>query len=394
MWKRDIPLLFQLPNAWLVAVLSEWLDMPSIGRLDVAVSSKKHRPQFLNSLQCMRSTSAELFSKGPGQDIQLREAGQWMGPWLRWLSIRQIHVESIVLCGNEMRSDFIIPSMRRVQAKKYFLNADLQFLIRNCPSLQSLSIETMTHDEDTIEVPVDIDLELLSGLCQSLEEFSYYRFAYLQTYREHDQEYYRRTAAALVNMLRQCTRLRKVSLTGDTLQLVNLVELHQHGHLFHEVELKQYDRVFPYGQATANFFVCCSNLRKLRYQGDNNDQDSLVLTAIHRSCLVLEALHLSLLKSHVVVPSIFTLIGHNCKQLRSLVLFRCELSASALRGISEVVALTELSLTNCEGLTDAGVAGLAAMKLTKLVCKNERTFHWTAECLSTFVGSNLSHTLV
>ena len=343
----------------------------------------------------MRSTSAEFFSVFPAQNIQLRKAGRWMGSWWRWLSIRQIHVESIVLCRNEVRPGFMIPSMRRVQAKRFFLNADLQFLIRNCPALQSLGIEVVAaRDENNLFVPIDIDLELLNGFCQSLEEFSYYRFAYLQTDYVNDQEFYRRTAAALVSMLRQCTCLRKVSLTGDSLQAVNLEELHPYGHLFYELEFRTHGRISAYGQPIANLFVRCNNLRELIYYGDNNDQDSLVLTAIHQSCLDLEALQLSLLQKQVLVPSVFTLVSHNCKQLHSLVLFRCELSASTLRSISEMETLKELSLQNCDGLTDAGVARLAVMNLTKLVCKNEHTFHWTAECLSTFVGSNLSQTLV
>ena len=94
----NIPFSFRLPSAWLVAVLSEWLDMPSIGMLDTAMTSKTHRSQFLNCLQNMRSTTIDSFSGGGSR----YRGGKWTGRWWRWLSVRQVHVESIVLHGKEV----------------------------------------------------------------------------------------------------------------------------------------------------------------------------------------------------------------------------------------------------------------------------------------------------
>jgi hypothetical protein len=51
--------LFHLPSAWFIAFISEWLDLPSVGMLDTAISAKKHRSQFLNSLQSMQSISVD-----------------------------------------------------------------------------------------------------------------------------------------------------------------------------------------------------------------------------------------------------------------------------------------------------------------------------------------------
>lgn len=78
----DIPLLFQLPNAWLIALLSEWLDLPSIGKLDMAISSKNYRPQFLLTLHSMRSTSVDSFSSNRGGRGFLdltSDNGEWTG---------------------------------------------------------------------------------------------------------------------------------------------------------------------------------------------------------------------------------------------------------------------------------------------------------------------------
>ena len=338
----------------------------------------------------MRSTSAELFSKGPAHDIQRRK-----GPWWRWLSIRRIHVESIVLCGNEVRPGFMIPSMRRVHAKNFSSNADLQYLVRNCPSLQCLSIETMHHDARIMGAPVEIDLEVLSDLRLSLEEFSYDRSTFFELYEDDDQEYYQRTASALVNMLRECTRLRKVSLLRDSLHSVDLEELHPYGNLFHELSFEYEGRTNGYGQAIANLFVFCSTLRKVHYQGSDGVQDSLVVTAIHQ-CPMLEELHLSFLQKQVLDVDGFINVSRNCRNVHTLEMFGCCLSTAALRNIAVMHALKELTLTNCEELIDTDLAELAVAKLSKLVIANiaNYSFELTASSLAVLVGSGLSQTLV
>ena len=111
----DIPMCFKLPRAWLVMVLSEWLDLPSIGMLDTAVSSKKHRPQFLRDLSSVRSTSIDRFSCAFRGDPSCSKARRLMEHWWRWLSVRQIHVENIDFYGRDVRFDLAIPSIRRVK---------------------------------------------------------------------------------------------------------------------------------------------------------------------------------------------------------------------------------------------------------------------------------------
>ena len=160
--------MFQLPSAWFVAVLSEWLDTPSIGVLDTAISSKMHRPQFLVNLQNMRSTSIDSFS----DDRSHMLARGWTGRWWRWLSIRQIYVERIVLRGNTVGSDLVIPSMQKAVAES-FGDDDLQCLIHNCPSLRSLSLTSATDS-----VVSQTGIRNMINWCQSLEEFSFNRFMY------------------------------------------------------------------------------------------------------------------------------------------------------------------------------------------------------------------------
>ena len=129
-----VPLLFQVPHAWLVALMSEWLDMPTIGMLDTAICSRKYRPQLLRSLQSMRSTSVDSFSVNRGTGFLGWKTFEWTEYWWQWLSLRRIYVERIVLRRNEVRLDLVIPSMR-IASCEYFEDEDLQYLVRNCPSL-------------------------------------------------------------------------------------------------------------------------------------------------------------------------------------------------------------------------------------------------------------------
>jgi hypothetical protein len=393
-----IPFLFQLPSAWLVAVLSEWLDMPSIGMLDTAISSKKHRSQFLNCLQNMRSTTIDRFSDHRGEGF-LDNGHGWTGCWWRWLSVRQIYVESIVLRGKEVRADLVVPSMRNVKIK-YCEDEDLQYLVRNCPALRCLGIETSVVARRYQPVS-EIGLEVLTNLHQSLEEFSYAR--HVGGRLDQDQEYQvQSAAAALIDMLRQTSNLHKVSLTGTALRSVNLEELLPYGHLFQELEFEGGCQTIAYVQHISNLLAYCSNLTKLHYMGSEDDElddemDSLFLTAIHQSCPLLEELELMhFLFNQQDLPAgsgVFALINRNCRHLRRLTLNRCELSASILRSIAELEALKELDLTECEGLTDAGLAALATMKLVGLSIFVFQSDDSQLSSLQSFVGSNISQTL-
>ena len=71
-----------------------------IGTLDASVTSKLHRPQFLQSLQNMRSTSVSKYG--------FSKSCYW-----QWLSVRKVYVESATLLrGGVVRSDSVISSMQ------------------------------------------------------------------------------------------------------------------------------------------------------------------------------------------------------------------------------------------------------------------------------------------
>jgi hypothetical protein len=396
-----VSLLFQLPSAWFVAILSEWLDMPSVGMLDTAMSSKTHRSQFLNSLQNMRSTSIDRFSDGRDGICFRRDGngGKWTGCWWRWLSIRGIYVERIVLRGNAVRSVLVIPSMQKVVAL-VLKDDDLEYLVRNCPSLRSIKLSSVFSRE------THVGLRILTKLHQSLEEFSLYRFSNIHQ----PEEYYTETAAALIDVFRQCSRLHKVSLTDDALHSVNVEELIPHGHLFHQLEFRDEGRTAADTRAISKLLVNCCNLRKLRYhQISIEEQDSLFHTTARQSCPLLEELEIlstSFNRQQQIGGAgvgMFTFIHRNCGHLRKLTMSNCEVTTSILRSIAGMESLKELTLGQCEGLTDADMAVLATMKLVNLRISEEAyqresdvdidVGELTGASLQSFVGSDISQTL-
>jgi hypothetical protein len=111
------------------------LDMPTIGKLDTAMASKKYRPQFLISLQSMRSTAVDSFSDKYGSGFASHGTNQWSRWWWRYLSVRQVHVECVTLYGSNVHLGFVIPSMRTVKVEGGGTDVGIVCLVGNCSAL-------------------------------------------------------------------------------------------------------------------------------------------------------------------------------------------------------------------------------------------------------------------
>ena len=213
---------------------------------------------------------------------------------------------------------------------------------------------------ETGERLTETAFEAIAFSCKDLEEFSYADF------RGADVVGFVReaTAAALVDMIRRCSKLKKVSLTGDTLCGMKLEDLLPFGHLFHELHFQDYSNDPATGQTISNLLCRYGNLRKFDYCGgvDTKERDRLVLTALCQSCPLLEELRL------------------------------VDTSLDAFDKIAGMESLRDLDLDHCHGLTDAGMAALAVLRLTNLL-KWEGRGNLTEVALQSFVGANISHTL-
>jgi hypothetical protein len=393
------PRLFQLPSSWFVAFLSEWLDMPSIGKLDTAICSKKHRSQFLNYLQTMRSTIVDdLPADSPHLGFFRDQTQEFVKSWWRWLSVRQIYIENIFICGKDVRFDLAIPSMRKVVAD-LFEDHDLRYLVRNCPSLRSLSLATYPHVASHRKLVTGAGLKLLQNLRETLQEFSFNIDTSFQV--PPYKSYYEGTAEALIDIFCQCPHLQKVSLTGEALFNVNLDQLCLFGNIFHELEIQKEDsrmsdrqKAIADGRAVSDLLISCANLKKLRYARFTGEQDYVVITP--RSCPWLEDLELNWISiyGHADISNapLLDMFCTHCTNLRRLKLEFCRQFSPSLRRIARLEGLKELTFYQCGGLQDADMDVVATIKLAKLSI-SAGAAGWTLAFLRSFVGSNMSQTL-
>jgi hypothetical protein len=348
----------------------------------------------------MRSTSVDSFSDDHGSGFVGFDTNKWSGWWWRWLSIRQVYVECATLHQSKIRVGLVIPSMLKVKVEAGGTDAGILCLVGNCPALRSLTIKRYGVHKPG-EHLTETAFEAVGFYCKDdLEEFSYL------DYRGYDVddgvllEHYKETAAAVVDMLRRCSKLKKVSLTGDTLCSMKLEDLLPFGHLFHELQIDVGVEIgIPAtSQAVSNLLSRCGNLRKIYYTGDEGDEekDRLALTALCQSCPLLEEVTLAEVS---LVTLDAALAGFCSMRIRKLALIECDLSASSLRTMSGMESLQDLELNNCRGLTDAGIAALAVLKLTKLIIWErggdnlEAGNEMTEAAFESFAGANISHTL-
>ena len=392
-----MPLLFSVPQPWFVAFLSEWLDAISLGRIDIAISSRRFRPQFLQCLQEMRSTTVVDIGKGYltlkeilGFDVPMGPC-EWSGWWWQWLSLRRIYVERIELTGrayNTIWSKAIdsnklleLPSLRQIKIGG--CDVDLGYLVRVSPNIQSLNMDSSTSDEQlstpdsNITWVSDIGLQCIANAYQhSLKSFTYTRrvwcsYGPASEFSEGCLDYFMRTGRALIDLLRQCSHLQRVKLTGDTLRGIELNELFVFGHLFQELRFEGHDetRLGPSAQVIVTLLMKCVNLKKLMYSGSTMSimNQRSILTTIAQSCLLLEELQLSSMADSIVFDTTFPQLCQNLKHISKLNLSSCEFTDAIFLSISGMEQLNDLELYNCEGLTDLGISYLARLKLINLV---------------------------
>jgi hypothetical protein len=366
-------MIFRLPNSLFIAFISEWLDMPSIGKLDTAVSSKNHRSQFLNSLQSMQSSTVDSFSENRGRGCIGFGTHQWTALWWRWMSIRQLNVQCANIYGNSVGADvLLLPSMRRVKIEQCN-NTSLACVAASCPVLQSLTITCsgMGYNAGN-EFLTNPAHGAVATLCE-LEEFFFGSWA-----GSRSGESFEGTAAALAAMFRQCPKLKKVSLAGDAVLCMDLQWFHAFGHLFHALRVSQY-LVRSRGHSIWNLLRHCNNLKVFHYHsqcdigGGGTEEfeeaevarDRLVLSTLCQSCPLLEELKVTGLL-HLAADELLAALPRHCKHLRVLKLVSSRPSQSALRAVAGLESLKELTLESCYDLVGGDLAPFAAAKLTKL----------------------------
>jgi hypothetical protein len=359
--------------------------MPTIGKLDSAISVNQYRPQFLNGLQNMLSTSVDTFSGN------LHATSEWTGLWWRWLSIRRVYVERVTLIGSNVDTALAVPSIRELTVEEC-TNSILLHLVDSCPVLRSLTLRWYYLKANEPHMTDSVFEKLVD-----LEEFNYDRRVF--SYNVDSavmEEFYDQSAAALVQMLHRCAKLKKVSLNGNTLWGMKLDELQPFGHLFYRLQFLGELSISspPTGQAVSDLLTRCVNLREICYSGGMSEaadeRSRLAMTALYQSCPLLEVVELKSFLSTSTLNAVISGLSRNCSLIHKLKLYNCKLSDSSLRDIAGMEALKDMSMFYCSGVMDAGMAVLATTRLTIL---SVHSHSLTAACLQSFVGSNISHTL-
>ena len=357
-------LLFRLPKALFVRFLSEWLDIHDVGKLDSAMTTKKHRPEFLQCLKEMKNSTVpvsypslyerENFDKSvrfPTNIGKSLSVGDVITPissqpmpelkqskeaaLLIWISKREIYVETLSLpsSGKEIIESLHLPSVHKlsVDCPGYSQPSWQRYIPRLCPSLEELSVGydgLSLYSRAVME-----DLLFVCSQCLQLKNVSIESLSFGRDWRD-----------------------RKDDL---------LVGFQEFGHLIVEIGKIDGSDNNVTTQGVLNFLKRCPRLKKLDYY-DFEDGEKLLMCA--QSCPLLEEISCDRLSKPAVLE-----VSRNCKQLRKVEFWRfdaewVELPATTIGALKQIDTLEELSLTGC-GLTNeklAVISGFRHLKHLKL----------------------------
>ena len=434
--------LFLLPRGYLVTILSEWLDIVDVARLDTAVTNHSYRLQFLDDLVTMRSTTVDghLFDGGFRDQFlnpikrrrSLPRAGAvrfgegifgdkgWADriksvDQLLWLFRRRIHVE-------EMELAFIDPSIigqlrfsslhkLRVDTATGCGAVEMSVieLIKSSPGLTKfivigyLDLSSYVGD-DVKRVGGSVKgfgmlLRSLAQYCPLLEDFTL----------DSPFEYH---VDDLLYLFRHAKALRDVSFTAGVFRSmhgdldddgnddgcdVNLFA--EFGHLF--TSIITCGDEYPHAKAIVprkrfcKFISACSRLKQLKYR--ELDSDGKCLEQVAKSCPLIEEITTNSCSDLALQQ-----LSRKCKKLRSLLIQPDEaldpINPRSLEMLNQIDALQELVLPAC-CLFDSHIAAISSISLKKLTLLPYVKYDYYDDELVTglgfesFVGAPISRSL-
>ena len=316
----DELLLFRLPKSLLVRFLSEWLDIHDVGMLDSAMTNKKHRSEFLQYLKEMRNQTVPVSFDGSREHDT---------NFLRWISLRKIHVTTLSLTSFHENKDFI-KSLHLPSLLKLVVGSPLPLF--PCPPW----------------------LRHIPQLFPSLEELSIGEVG-TRTIMED-----------LIFVLSQCLELKSVSIDSLVFQHSDftddvLAKLQEFGHLIVEIRIVYGFMKHVTTEGFKNFIECCPRLRKLGYS--HFYDNGALLKCVARSCPLLEDISVDTCSEPVLLG-----LSRNCKQLRKVDIWRdsemAPVSAAGIEGLKQIDTLEELGLTGC-GLSNEKLAVVSGFRHLK-----------------------------
>ena len=343
------PLYFQLPSEWLIILLSEWLLIEDVATLDMAMTNHSLRAGFLQILENIRSTSVN------------GRYGQESFQKLYWLSLRRVHVENIELEQFKIEQ---LNVLEMATLRKLILRDvdDIRVLSAtiNSPMLQSLDVDNsqQTHNHDIS----DLAIAHIHCVCSALEHFRFNTFSSTTI-----------TAGALLSILRGCKMLKTIELDCRVLMSFTASEIERlqpFGHVFTALQFPISYSSSPPPPPSGRMKAFCDllaqspNLKKITFENcpwsperAHEGQDDSILVSLAQHCPSVEEIDVN-----GTVRSLdagLLLLSQNCMHVRKITVYECsELTVTTFAHISRIESLQELSISNCDTVTDAGLTSL------------------------------------
>ena len=295
-------LLFKLPAELLIPLLSEWLSIEDVAKLDTAMANRSHRGAFLQLLENVRT---EIHC-----DLDA-------SPRLHWLSLRRIHVESMELT---LKNNYLKKNCKRL--KSYNIE-----LLERIPLSKLRKLVLYSRK---FRLLPDVVMSHIGSVCSVLE--------HLQLNVESEFN-----AVGFLSILRRCQMLKSIDLGECILKRFTATDIegmHQYGHLFTTFNITSITPQF------LDLIVRCPNLKKVTF-------------AIQRLDLVrLPEIGFSFQDRGCPNAGLLLLQQH-CKQLLTIRFLNCGcLTDASLAHISQIQSLQNLDLSNCKTVTDVGLHAL------------------------------------
>ena len=274
----NIPLFSQLPTEWLIILLSEWLDIKDVAKLDMVMTNHNFRAGFLQLLESIRST----FVNGRYCPASF--------PKLQWLSLRRIYVNSVELDRFEVEQFKIL---KLVTLRKLILRDVDELRVLNATINCSMLLSLEIYNKSSEKILTESGIGHIGSVCTNLEHFSY---------KTHQRS--KITSEVFMSILHGCQILKSIELDCPLLKYFTASEIGDllpFGHLFTTLEFPNRNHdTFPDPpsigrlKAFSDLIARCPNMKKIKIgnttdrEYSHEDQDDLVLFSLGKHCPLVE----------------------------------------------------------------------------------------------------------
>ena len=266
-------LLFRLPKAITDQILSQWLDIFDVGRLDSAMTNMKQRPDFLLCLKEMRNPTVPVYFRGMYNTPSWNEVTDQSR--LRWISKRLIHVKEISLRFFHDNEEFIeslqLPSLQKLSVLG---SRWLRHIPQICPLVEELSVRDINSSAD-VE-----DLTFVCSHCLKLESIS---------------------IGSLLFQSSDCT--------DDV-----LAALQAFGHLIVKISSASGGVSYVTTEGFKSFVKCCPRLQKFHYTRFKDN--GTILMCVAQTCPLIEEILFDTSSKKALLE-----LSQKCKKLRKVETF-------------------------------------------------------------------------